>query len=149
MHQYADEKQAADSHHLIEEFMLLANRLVAERLLETYPEHAIVRAQPPPEGRKLQNFLRSTIQRLRTFNELIQGVRTSWVQRRGLRRCRQAAGARFIFTMNSLQQSDVLSEDPAKSLRALVLQVQMIRCSSPAEYVCTGLAADWKHTSLG
>eukprot|EP00656_Telonema_subtile_P056005 TRINITY_DN8851_c0_g1_i1.p1 TRINITY_DN8851_c0_g1~~TRINITY_DN8851_c0_g1_i1.p1 ORF type:complete len:768 (+),score=128.12 TRINITY_DN8851_c0_g1_i1:115-2418(+) len=94
VHQYADEKQAADSHHLIEEFMLLANRLVAERLLETYPEHAIVRAQPPPEGRKLQNFLRSTIQRLRTFNELIQGVRTSWVQRRGLRRCRQAAAIR-------------------------------------------------------
>ena len=37
-----------DSHKLIEEFMLLANVAVAEKLIATFPDMAFLRCHPPP-----------------------------------------------------------------------------------------------------
>eukprot|EP01083_Nonionella_stella_P128731 390129_1 len=41
-----------ESNHLIEEFMLLANRLVAKQLLDNIPELAMLRSHPPPLARR-------------------------------------------------------------------------------------------------
>lgn len=43
-------EQAADSHHLIEEFMLVANQLVARRLMASFPSLPIIRLHPPPSS---------------------------------------------------------------------------------------------------
>eukprot|EP00658_Telonema_sp_P-2_P025113 TRINITY_DN20111_c0_g1_i9.p1 TRINITY_DN20111_c0_g1~~TRINITY_DN20111_c0_g1_i9.p1 ORF type:complete len:443 (-),score=84.16 TRINITY_DN20111_c0_g1_i9:252-1580(-) len=123
VHKCEDEKQSAEAHHLIEEFMLLTNRLVAEKLIQVYPEHAIVRAQPPPEERRIKQFLRDCE---------VYGVTGE----------DEASIAAALAARTR-------SEDPEEAMRALVLQLQLIRCSSPAEYVCTGTLTSWKHTSLG
>ena len=45
------------SHFLIEEFMLLANKLIAQKLAVHYPEHAMVRIHPPPSQHQLDTKL--------------------------------------------------------------------------------------------
>ena len=44
------------SNKLIEEYMLLANALVAGKILSTMPNEAIIRAHPPPKKRPLSQF---------------------------------------------------------------------------------------------
>ncbi|XP_019182219.1 PREDICTED: DIS3-like exonuclease 2 isoform X2 [Ipomoea nil] len=48
--------QQKDSHLLIEEFMLLANRTVAEVITRAYPSSALLRNHPEPNIRKLREF---------------------------------------------------------------------------------------------
>lgn len=45
-----------DSNHLVEEFMLLANRTAAEVITRTYPSCALLRKHPEPNARKLRDF---------------------------------------------------------------------------------------------
>lgn len=42
-----------ESNRLIEEFMLLANMRVAEKIYEVYPDLAVLRSHPPPPVKKL------------------------------------------------------------------------------------------------
>jgi len=44
------------SNHLVEEFMLLANRSVAKFISHVFPENALLRRHPPPETRKLEGL---------------------------------------------------------------------------------------------
>eukprot|EP00727_Mastigamoeba_balamuthi_P013195 m51a1_g8499 putative dis3-like exonuclease 2 (1216) ;mRNA; f:45904-49888 len=51
-----------DSNRLVEEFMLLANRRVAQRISDAWPRSALLRAHPPPDAAKLRE-LRKTFAR--------------------------------------------------------------------------------------
>jgi len=42
-----------ESHQLVEEFMLLANRRVAAKIASAFPQAALLRRHPPPDPRKL------------------------------------------------------------------------------------------------
>lgn len=45
-----------DSNHLVEEFMLLANMRVAEKIAKCFPDSALLRRHPTPVLRKAQEF---------------------------------------------------------------------------------------------
>ena len=57
--------EARDSNRLIEEFMLLANMSVAEKLYRAFPEIAVLRMHPPPQPRSLE----ATMKMLRAYGE--------------------------------------------------------------------------------
>mmetsp|Transcript_21830 Transcript_21830/g.32416 ORF Transcript_21830/g.32416 Transcript_21830/m.32416 type:complete len:587 (+) Transcript_21830:1-1761(+) len=44
------------SNFLVEEYMLQANRSVAERIVEAFPMHSVIRAHPQPNQKKLEAF---------------------------------------------------------------------------------------------
>ena len=46
-----------EANNLIEEFMLMANRAVAERILASYPDGSLLRIHPYPQDRKFVQFL--------------------------------------------------------------------------------------------
>lgn len=46
-----------DTHFMIEEFMLLGNVAVAERLAQYYPSFAILRRHPQPKQNELQDLV--------------------------------------------------------------------------------------------
>ncbi|KAL5022258.1 hypothetical protein ScPMuIL_001413 [Solemya velum] len=48
-----------DAHHLIEEFMILANREVAKFLLRTFPKHIPLRCQGPPAEKSSDDWIRN------------------------------------------------------------------------------------------
>lgn len=51
--------QSKESHQLIEEFMLLANMTVADRIREDHPKLAFLRCHPPPSGFMLKQLAKS------------------------------------------------------------------------------------------
>ncbi|CAB3251543.1 unnamed protein product [Arctia plantaginis] len=51
--------QSKESHQLIEEFMLLANMTVANRIREDHPRLAFLRCHPPPSGFMLKQLAKS------------------------------------------------------------------------------------------
>jgi len=51
------EYQHVSTHFMIEEFMLLANVAVAERLAEHYPSFAILRRHPNPKEKELADLV--------------------------------------------------------------------------------------------
>ena len=51
------EYQHVDTHFMIEEFMLLANVAVAERLAAFYPTFAILRRHPKPKEKQLRELV--------------------------------------------------------------------------------------------
>ncbi|KAI5645417.1 RNB domain-containing protein [Phthorimaea operculella] len=51
--------ESKESHQLIEEFMLLANMTVAERIYEDHPKLAFLRCHPPPSGFMLKQLAKS------------------------------------------------------------------------------------------
>ena len=51
------EYQHVDTHWMIEEFMLLANVAVAERLAAFYPTFAILRRHPKPKDKPLRELV--------------------------------------------------------------------------------------------
>lgn len=51
--------ESKESHQLIEEFMLLANMTVANRIYEDHPQLAFLRCHPPPSGYMLKQLAKS------------------------------------------------------------------------------------------
>ena len=51
------EYRHVDTHFMIEEFMLLANVAVAERLAQYYPTFAVLRRHPMPKEKELQDLV--------------------------------------------------------------------------------------------
>ena len=55
----AEQYVQKDSNYLVEEFMLLANRKVAEFISEKAPAAAVLRRHPPPHKRKIESLMKN------------------------------------------------------------------------------------------
>ncbi|KAI3642028.1 hypothetical protein MP228_011583 [Amoeboaphelidium protococcarum] len=114
--------QLKDSNRLIEEFMLLANMSVAQKISETYPNASLLRCHPPPNGRTMKEFMK--------FADKMQVSITA-----------SSAG--------DLQKSIQGISDPEK--RA-IFQLLAIKPMQRAVYFSTGQFADnrerWRHYAL-
>ncbi|KAI9343075.1 hypothetical protein DFJ73DRAFT_842129 [Zopfochytrium polystomum] len=109
-----------DSNKLIEEFMLLANMSVAQRIVESFPDTSLLRRHDPPKAKPLQTFL--------DFVE--------------------SCGIPFdAETSLTLQKSfdAIKDEDIANALRQLC-----VKPMQRARYYCTGSTAMtmWSHYAL-
>ncbi|XP_045159228.1 helicase with zinc finger domain 2-like isoform X2 [Mercenaria mercenaria] len=58
------EGETREAHYLIEEFMIMTNRKVAEKLLRTYRSTVPLRCQPPPSKENLEAFFKRNDQYL-------------------------------------------------------------------------------------
>ncbi|XP_067950237.1 DIS3-like exonuclease 2 [Watersipora subatra] len=116
-----------DSNRMIEEFMLLANMAVARKIHKSYPEKAILRMHPEPQGKQLSDL------------ELV---------------CSQMG--LFIDTTNSHTMQDSLSRYTGGQTEEEIgkFQVLMQLCTKPmqrAKYFCTGCVEDealYRHYAL-
>lgn len=110
-----EQKEIFETNSLVEEFMLLANTSVAQRIYEAYPTTAVLRRHAPPPS---DNFdtLRDILRKRRGI-EL--DVSSSGALARSLDRC-------------------VDPDDPAFNTLVRILAT---RCMLSAEYFCTGSIA--------
>lgn len=121
----AEVYQLKDANRLIEEFMLKANISVAEKIVDSYPEHALLRMHPPPKDRPLKEFVNYA----------------------------QKLGIHIDSTSSATMQEGFnnLSEMAKTNPMVAVLQNNAVRSMRRAEYMCTGLHEDresWAHYAL-
>lgn len=107
-----EQKQQFETNSLVEEFMLLANISVAEKIQETYPATAVLRRHAPPP---------------KTNFEVLQDI---LAKRRGLALDVSSSGA----LANSLDQC---VDDDEPEFNTLV-RIMATRCMLAAEYFCSG-----------
>lgn len=60
-------KKIMDTNSMVEEFMLLANISVAQRLATEYPQCALLRRHPAPPPANFVNFLKAARQQVRFY----------------------------------------------------------------------------------
>jgi len=115
------------SHSLVEEMMLLANRCVASRIAEYFPDNALLRFHPSPNPRKLTGLvdycLKSNLGELKTSS--------SKELRDSLASIVEASRGRVPYIKD-------------------LLSTLLVRYMSRAEYFCTGLVDKdcWGHWAL-
>lgn len=121
----AEVYELKDANRLIEEFMLKANISVAEKIVDAFPEHALLRMHPPPKDRPLQEFV-------------------NYASRLGIDIDASSS--------STLQEGFVKLGALAKTNPVVaVLQNTAVRSMRRAEYICTGLHEDsdtWSHYAL-
>ncbi|KAK0549055.1 exosome catalytic subunit dis3 [Tilletia horrida] len=107
-----EQKQMLETNSLVEEFMLLANCSVAERIYETFPQTAVLRRHVPPPP---TNF------------ELLQDILR---KRRGME----------IDCSSSKRLAESLDEcvDPSQPEFNTLVRIMATRCMIAAEYFCSG-----------
>ncbi|KAK3104881.1 hypothetical protein FSP39_012289, partial [Pinctada imbricata] len=115
-----------DSNRLVEEFMLLANMDVADRIYKTFPEKAVLRRHPPPQARMA--------------DELSD-------------RCEKLGVPIDISSAGALQRSLwlYLGEDDFSKARMQVLVSMCVNPMQKAKYFCTGSIDDeelFRHYAL-
>lgn len=121
----AEVYQLRDANRLIEEFMLKANISVAEKIVETFPEHALLRMHPPPKEKPLKDFV-------------------SYARKLGIE-IDASTSATMQEGFNKL--AEIARDNPMVG----VLQNNAVRSMQRAEYMCTGLHEDqesWAHYAL-
>ena len=121
----AEVYQLKDANRLIEEFMLKANISVAERIVDSFPEHALLRMHPPPKDRPLREFV-------------------NYAEKLGIH-IDATSSATMQDGFNKL--AEMAKDNPMVS----VLQNNAVRSMRRAEYMCTGLHEDqesWAHYAL-
>ncbi|KAF5206562.1 Dis3-like exonuclease [Thalictrum thalictroides] len=119
--------EQTESNYLVEEFMLLANRTAAEVISRAYPDCALLRRHPEPNGRKLKEF------------------EAFWCKH-GLELNTSSSG-QFNLSLGKIK--DVLQNDP------VLFDILVSYASRPmqlATYFCTGALRDreneWAHYAL-
>ncbi|XP_047340690.1 DIS3-like exonuclease 2 [Impatiens glandulifera] len=118
--------ERTESHILVEEFMLLANRTVAEIISKAYPNCALLRRHPDPDVRKLREF-------------------EGYCAKHGL--ALDASSSRSLHC--SLEQiREKLKND---SVLFNILLSHASKPMQPAKYFCTGdlKENEWGHYALG
>ncbi|XP_046461080.1 DIS3-like exonuclease 2 isoform X2 [Daphnia pulex] len=105
-----------ESNRLIEEFMLLANMRVAEKIYGVFPALAVLRSHPPPPGHKLEQ-LADTLQTI---------------------------GIHLDVTSSATLQESLLrygqgSSDPISMGRNLVISNLLAKPMKCASYICSGV----------
>lgn len=121
----AEVYQLKDANRLIEEFMLKANISVAEKIVASFPEHALLRQHPPPKDRPLKEFVNYAAK---------LGVHID-----------ASSSANLQDGFNAL--AAMAKDNPVVS----VLQNNAVKSMQKALYMCTGLHEDqeeWAHYAL-
>lgn len=104
-------KKIVDTNSMIEEFMLLANISVANKLLSTFPQQALLRRHPQPSKTDFQDLIESA--KLKGF-EIIPD------------------------SGKSLSESLDRAKLPNDDFFNLMLRMIATRCMTPAAYFCSG-----------
>lgn len=121
----AEVYQLKDANRLIEEFMLKANISVAEKIVDSFPEHALLRQHPAPKERPLKEFV-------------------NYAQKLGIH-IDSSSSASLQEGFNAL--AELARDNPVVS----VLQQNAVKSMQKALYMCTGLHEDrgeWLHYAL-
>eukprot|EP01133_Synstelium_polycarpum_P007202 gene7202-8365_t len=114
-----------ESNHLVEEFMLLANMRVAQRISKYFPANALLRRHPVPNPVKLQQFIK-------------------FCNKHGLAIDSSSVGS-FGQSIAALRE---VTPDPHVFMSLQMLSIRSMRL---AEYFCTGEDEDeelWAHYAL-
>ncbi|KAK3278490.1 hypothetical protein CYMTET_13581 [Cymbomonas tetramitiformis] len=116
-----------EANHLVEEFMLLANRRVGLFISQAFPDRAVLRRHPPPNPRKLEGLIEFC-----SKMRLDLDVSSSGALNRSLQQIRQIAR-----DTNNPGLGDVLTLLATKPMQL-------------AQYFCTGDLdeAEWAHYAL-
>lgn len=61
-------KQIRDTNSMVEEFMLLANISVAEKIYQDFPECAMLRRHPEPPPNNFEPLIKAGRNQVRAFN---------------------------------------------------------------------------------
>ncbi|PWY99671.1 putative DIS3 3`-5` exoribonuclease required for 3` end formation of 5.8S rRNA [Testicularia cyperi] len=110
-----EQKEMRETNSLVEEFMLLANVSVAEKIYETFPMTAVLRRHMPPP---------------RTNFETLQDI---LLKRRGMELDVSSSGA--------LADSLDKCVDPDEPTFNTLVRIMATRCMLSAEYFCSGSVA--------
>lgn len=97
-------KDPSESNKLIEEYMLLANRVVAEKIYQHFPEHSVLRSHPSPKKERLQ-FLLQVCRR----NDIVLDVSSSKSLHNSLEKAKKSLSkmkyeALMYLTLRTMQQ---------------------------------------------
>lgn len=125
---------AAEAHSLIEEFMLLANRLAAERIAAVLPSRALLRMQSPPRADRVRAWASQCAQHA-------PDIGIDWMQQQP--EDVVAATAKLQEAATSVGETD-----PTRGAGLNALAALAVRTMSSARYTC-GLSEDCGHWSLG
>ncbi|KAI9777811.1 MAG: exosome catalytic subunit dis3 [Peltula sp. TS41687] len=117
-------KKMLDTNSLVEEFMLLANISVAQKIHEVFPQTALLRRHPPPPK---TNFDELSLQ-LKTKRDLALDVSSSKALAQSLDQC----------------------IDPDEPYFNTLVRIMATRCMMSAEYFCAGThsAPEFRHYGL-
>lgn len=106
-------KRLVETNSMVEEFMLLANIAVANKLLEVFPQQALLRRHPKPSKRN--------------FDDLVESAKVEGFE------IRPETGKSLSDSLDraKLAQNDFFN---------LMLRMIATRCMTPAAYFCSGYA---------
>ncbi|EPQ31086.1 uncharacterized protein PFL1_01275 [Pseudozyma flocculosa PF-1] len=110
-----EQKEMRETNSLVEEFMLLANVSVAEKIYETFPMTAVLRRHLPPPKTNFE-----------TLQDILH-------KRKGMDLDTSSSGA--------LAASLDLCVDPAEPAFNTLVRIMATRCMLSAEYFCSGSVA--------
>lgn len=105
------EKKLLETNSMVEEFMLLANISVAEKIYETFPEFAVLRRHPKPSNSNFEELIVAAKNRNFEIN---------------------------VSSGKSLSESLELAVDAKNEQLNLLLRMITTRCMSQALYFCSG-----------
>jgi protein SSD1 len=116
-----------EANNLVEEYMLLANQLVARRVVDAFPDRALLRNHEPPVARKLA-----------MFGETLKALGFT---------LNAGSSKQFGDSMSAIQKQ--LGEKDADIFSCL--QILAVRSMQTAKYLSTGESepANWSHYALG
>ena len=126
-----EQKEMRETNSLVEEFMLLANISVAQKIQEAFPQTAVLRRHmPPPKANfeKLQDILLKR-------RGIKLDVSSSGALAASLDKCIVSSPIDRIFHVSALRQWPQDAKEPAFNT---LVRIMATRCMLSAEYFCSG-----------
>ena len=143
-------KELFETNSLVEEFMLLANISVAQRIYEQFPQTAVLRRHAPPPKTNFE-VLQDVLQKRRGFT---LDVSTSGALADSLDKCvvrrRRPPSSRRLSPSTRADAPSPRSQDPSFPAFNTLVRIMATRCMLSAEYFCSGSlpASQFSHYGL-